>query len=93
MSDSLHPTGTYVKGDSLAVANTTARAVALTFDGYELRKEIPSEGASYRDLQAKAKELGIPANQSEDDLRVAIAGAMLPSEATVVDEPTDTPED
>lgn len=28
---------------------------------------------SYRDLQAEAKELGIPANQSADDLKEAIA--------------------
>lgn len=28
---------------------------------------------SYRELQAEAKELGIPANQSADDLKDAIA--------------------
>lgn len=30
---------------------------------------------SYRDLQAKAKEVGVPANQSADDLKAAIEEA------------------
>lgn len=33
------------------------------------------EGVSYRDLQAQAKELGVPANQSREDLEAAIAEA------------------
>lgn len=32
-------------------------------------------GASYRELQERAKELGIPANQSADDLKEAITEA------------------
>ena len=42
------------------------------------------EEPSYRDLQAQAKELDIPANQSADDLKAAIEEA---AEAT--DEPED----
>lgn len=33
------------------------------------------EGGSYRDLQERAKELSIPANQSREDLEAAIAAA------------------
>jgi len=65
-------TGTYVKGDSAKVATSRAQAVALVFDGYVFRGESPSEDVDYRDLQAQAKELGIPANQSADALREQI---------------------
>jgi hypothetical protein len=34
-----------------------------------------AEEVSYRDLQAQAKELGIAANQSREDLEAAIAEA------------------
>ena len=34
----------------------------------------PEEG-TYRDLQERAKTLGVPANQSTDDLKAAIAEA------------------
>lgn len=34
-----------------------------------------AEEPSYRDLQAQAKELDIPANQSRDELEAAIAEA------------------
>lgn len=37
--------------------------------------EVAEEEPSYRDLQAQAKELDIPANQSADDLKAAIAEA------------------
>ncbi len=36
---------------------------------------VEAEEPSYRDLQAKAKELDIPANQSADDLKAAIEEA------------------
>lgn len=92
MSD--YKPGTYVKGDSVKVANTAARAVALRFDGYTLHEATPAEDTSYRDLQAQAKELGIPANQSEAALRAAIAEASLPGADTVVDpEPATDQED
>lgn len=88
MSD--YKPGTYVKGDSVKVANTTKRAVALVFDGYKLQKASPAEDTSYRDLQSQAKELGIPANQSEAALRSAIAEKTLPGVDTVVDPETIT---
>jgi hypothetical protein len=37
--------------------------------------EPEEEEVSYRDLQAQAKDLGIPANQSADDLKKAIEEA------------------
>lgn len=89
MSDAQYPTGTYVKGDSVKVANTPARAVALVFDGYRLQEQAPAEDTSYRDLQAQAKELGIKANQPEASLREAIAAKSLPGTDTTVD-PADT---
>lgn len=91
MSDQYAP-GTYVKGDSEKVANTAARAVALVFEGYRLKETVPADDTNYRDLQAQAKELGIKANQSEADLRAAIAEATLPGPDTIV-EPDTTTED
>lgn len=64
--------GTYVKGDVTKVATSTKRAVALVFDGYRRKVDGPSESADYRDLQAQAKELDIPANQSAEALREQI---------------------
>jgi hypothetical protein len=91
MSDQ-YSTGVYVKGDSEKVANTTARAVALVFEGYRLKETVPADDTSYRDLQAQAKELGIKANQPEAALREAIAAASLPGPDTIV-EPDTTTED
>lgn len=86
MSDAQHKPGVYVKGDVEKVANTPTRAVELIFEGYRLKESVPAESATYRDLQAQAKEFGIPANQSEPVLREAIAAAKLPSPTVVVDE-------
>lgn len=77
--------GTYVKGDSVRTANRRSDAVALVFEGYRLKEQVPAEDTSYRDLQAQAKELGIPANQSEAALREAIAEATVPGADTAVD--------
>lgn len=88
MSDSLYEPGVYVKGDDERVANTPARAVALVFEGFSLKETIPAEGATYRDLQAQAKELGIPANQSEGALRDAIAAKTPSTVNTAVVDPT-----
>ena len=61
--------GIYVKGDRTRIANTKADAVQAVWDGY-----APQGGDSdYRALQAKAKDLGIPANQSAEALTEAIA--------------------
>lgn len=67
-----HKPGVYVKGDQERVATSTRSAVALVFDGFVLVDESPAPDASYSDLQAQAKELGIPANQSADTLRTLI---------------------
>jgi hypothetical protein len=41
-----------------------------------VKASAPAEdGPSYRELQAQAKELDIPGNQSADDLKTAIAEA------------------
>jgi hypothetical protein len=72
MSDS-YALGTYVKNGRRKTAGSRRDAVALVFDGYKLEKPVVSEEATYRDLQAQAKELGIAANQSESALREAIA--------------------
>ena len=40
----------------------------------------PEEG-TYRDLQERAKSLGVPANQSTEDLKAAIAEAEEPDGA------------
>lgn len=85
MSDSgSYATGVYVKGDDEKVANSTTRAVALVFEGYQLKTEVPADDTSYRDLQAQAKELGIKANQPEDVLRKQIALKSLPGADTTV---------
>lgn len=78
--------GVYVKGDSVKTANTAAKAVALVFEGYQLQEQVPAEDTSYRELQAEAKELGIPANQSDSALRKAIAKATVPSVPTELGE-------
>lgn len=55
------------RGQSRAAENVAAEVTA-------------TEDISYRDLQAKAKELDIPANQSADDLKAAIEDAGAPAE-------------
>lgn len=73
-----HQPGVYVKGDVVRTATTPAKAVALVFNGFVRQAPVPpSEDADYRDLQAQAKELDIPANQSADVLREAIFDAKL----------------
>lgn len=81
--------GVYVKGNDERVANTSSRAVALVFEGYSLKETVPAESASYRDLQAQAKELGIAANQSEGALRDAIAAKTPSTVSTAVVETTE----
>jgi hypothetical protein len=58
--------------------SSPADKVAAAWDGFVLT-ENPSGSAEssdkvdYRELQAKAKEAGIPANQSADDLQKALS--------------------
>jgi hypothetical protein len=90
MSDQ-YPTGTYVKGDSVRICRTSAAAVAAVYEGFSLAKtdskveagsvaapvtdDVRLDGPSYKELQVLAKEAGIPANQSEADLRAALESA------------------
>ena len=50
------------------------RARILARHAAKARQAVPAaeEQVSYRELQAKAKELDIPANQSREDLQAAI---------------------
>lgn len=85
MSEAQYSPGVYEKDGIERVANTASRAVDLVFNGFRLKEAVPAEDASYRDLQAQAKDLEIPANQSADNLRVSIAQATLPGPDTIVD--------
>lgn len=80
--------GVYVKGNVERVATSASSAVALVFDGYALKDTVPSVEASYADLQAQAKALNIPANQSTGVLREAIGAK---AEASVVVTDPETP--
>jgi hypothetical protein len=79
--------GTYRKGDDVRYADSAATAVNLAFTGYVRDSaESLAEGTDYRDLQAQAKELGIPANQSKEALAEAIAAhvpADVPAESNL----------
>ena len=73
MSHSPQP-GVYRKGHETRVADNAAQAVQLAFDGYQ--RETPQAVAAEFDraaLQARAKELGIKANQSSEALAEQIA--------------------
>ena len=73
MSTSPQP-GLFVKGDKVRNAVTPAQAVQAAWEGFVAAPDqAEQESASYADLQAQAKELGIPANQSAVKLAEAIA--------------------
>jgi hypothetical protein len=73
--------GTYRKGDDVRYADSAATAVNLAFTGYQrVTAESVAEGASYAELQAQAKSLGIPANGTKESLAQAIAD-FVPVEA------------
>jgi len=61
---------TYAKGDQRRSVHTAADAVKARFAGFKLI--AAEDGVDYRDLQAQAKELEIPANQSAEELQEAI---------------------
>lgn len=63
----------YVKGDLTRRVFTPAQRVAAVWDGFKPTSEVTAEDVDYRDLQATAKSLGIPANQGKDALAAAIA--------------------
>lgn len=64
---------TYAKGDSIKTATSPAEKVALEFEGYKPVAETVAENVDYRDLQAQARQLGIPANQRKDALAAYVA--------------------
>jgi hypothetical protein len=66
-----HETGTYVKGEQTRLVATKSDAVQAVWDGFT-RATVDSD-APYVELQAQAKALDIPANQSAKALSEAIA--------------------
>ena len=90
-----YPAGTYVKGDDVRVARTSAAAVALAFSGYALAKsdtkveadsvaapvtkDVDTDGPDRKELQRLAKEAGIPANLSNEEITAALESATAPS--------------
>jgi len=81
-----YATGNYVKNGRVRAASTAADAVDLVWNGYVPVADQPAPSRS--DLQAQAKALGIPANQTSEALLAAIAEA--PVAGTNV--PGDAPE-
>lgn len=70
--------GVYRKGDSVRVADNASEAVDLVWHGYvQQTPEALVEGLDRPALQAKAKELGIKANQSSEALAAEIAAASV----------------
>lgn len=67
----------FQKGDDIRTANTAADEVALRFRGFVpvATNAMQRAVVDYRDLQVQAKELGIPANQTAQELTDAIAQA------------------
>lgn len=75
--------GVYRKGHDVRVADTNAQAVALTYDGFQPQTaEAVESELSRSELQAQAKALGIPANQSSAALAEAIASHVPEDEGT-----------
>lgn len=63
--------GTFVKGSVVRVAQTATQVVQLRFDGWS---RVEEQGdVSYRELQSQAKHVGIPANQSAEQLVEALS--------------------
>ena len=70
----------FQKGTDVRVATTAADEVALRYEDFipvvvnaaAAATVTVATGVDYRELQAAAKALGIPANQSADELEVAI---------------------
>lgn len=90
-----YPAGVYVKGDDARIARTPATAVALAFSGYALAKSdaktepenvaapvtegVDLDGPDRKELQRLAKEAGIPANLSNDEITAALEAHTNPS--------------
>lgn len=80
--------GVYVKGDSVRRCDTNASVVAARWEGYVLLENQDVESVDYRDLQAQAKALGVPANQSKEALEAAILEASKQPAGDQADETT-----
>lgn len=65
-------TGTYVKGDRVRFASNAVQVVQAKWEGF-VRADQADVDVDYRDLQARAKSLGIPANQPKAKLAEAVA--------------------
>jgi hypothetical protein len=69
------------RGPLSALVPPKARREVFVLYSYRVRRPKPApepepvEETSYRELQAQAKELEIPANQSREDLEAALAEA------------------
>ena len=90
-----YPAGVYVKGDEARIARTPAAAVALVFNGYSLAKtdtkvegdavvapvteDVNLDGPDRKELQRLAKEAGIPANLSNEEITAALEAHTNPS--------------
>jgi len=94
MSDQ-YPTGTYVKGEDVLIARTPAAAVSAVYAGYALAKtdakvegdavvapvteDVNTDGPDRKELQRLAKEAGIPANLSNEEITAALESHTAPS--------------
>lgn len=70
---------TLSKGDRTVVAHSRADLVQYEFDGFRRThaedQPVSERTPSYRELQARAKELDIPATGSYDELEASVAEA------------------
>lgn len=80
----------YAKGDVTRTAHTPADAAKLEFNGF--KRVVDAENVDYRDLQKQAKELGIPANGSAEELAERINAELESSDADADDTEVDSHE-
>ena len=74
--ESEYKPGVYRKGDDVRVVETPTEAVNLLARGYVRQGATPTEdGPDYRELQRQAKELGIPATGTKEELAAAVSHA------------------
>jgi len=85
--------GVYRKGHETRVADTATEAVNLAFDGFQLQTAQAVESELSRpELQAQAKALGIPANQTNAALAEAIASHVPSSDEVAGSNERPTPD-
>lgn len=93
MTKSQHPVGLYVKDSRVRRAYSASDAVALVFEGYVHVEpdKVESDDLTYRDLQRAAMAVGIPANQSTEELLDALAAHENATIGSGLPDPTDRP--